>query len=154
MWLIYSQIPLNYTFVVRELRLEVYMGSSGSGRMGDYRKGNIKGTSGTRYGGASGGESSCPKIIENINLEDIATSEFFRNSKNVPTVSANVHVRDEVISGRLVVELKETNEIIGNLPTKYNVLLTCIKSGINYEGSIVSSGLLPIPYVVVSLNAI
>lgn len=132
------------------------MGSAGSGHMGDYKSGNIKATTGVGagVGGASGGESSCPLAIENIKLEDVATSEFYRSHGTVPTSSASVRLRDEVNNGRLVVELKETGEIIGNLPTRYSYLLTCIKLGTNYEGSIVSSGLSPIAYVVVSLNAV
>ena len=130
------------------------MGSAGSGRMGDYKKGNIKGATGTLYGSSSGGESSCPKFIENINLEDVAISEFFLNNGTVPNAEAVVQIRKEVSGRRLVVELSETKEIIGNLPTKYSFLLTCINLGHNYVGTIISSGLSPIPYIVVSLNAI
>ena len=128
------------------------MGSSGSGAFGTYNIGNnldgsIGGNSGKKV------EVECPKEIENIRLEDVATSEYYLKRNLLPTVNSKVQLRNEVHYGRLVIETFDTNEVIGNIPTRYNYLLNCIKQGIVYTGRVISSGSSPIPFVVVTLNA-
>ena len=76
-------------------------------------------------GGNNGGDE-CPLAIENILLEDVAISEYFQSS---------------------------TQEVIGNLPVSYNYLNLCIKKGKRYSGEIKSSGLSPVPFIVVNLYA-
>jgi len=126
------------------------MGSSGSGRFGTYR---IGGEAGANGGGISGtGEVGCPEVIENIRLEDVATSEFYTNNHMLPAVQSQVTLRDQVFLGRLVVETSDTHEVIGNIPTNYNYLLNCIKNGFHYSGRVISSGESPIPFVVVTLS--
>ena len=126
------------------------MGSTGSGRFGNYHIGEVSGNNG--IGGSSAGEITCPETIENIRLEDVATSEFFTKHGTLPVSHSNVELRNSLFCGRLVVETTDTHEIIGNLPTKYNYLITCIKRGSNYNGVVISSGISPIPFVVVTLN--
>lgn len=132
------------------------MGSSGSGSFGNYRGGNISsdiaGQVGSGSGAGSGvgfggGEIDLPDKIENIKLEDVATSEYYQKHGNLPSKSVAVYLRDTVYQGRLVVETADTHEILGNLPTEYNYL-----KGKRYRGKIISSGLTPVPYVVVALN--
>lgn len=126
------------------------MGSSGSGKFGTYHIGN--GESGIA-GTSEKSEIECPKIIENIRLEDVATSEYYVKHNNLPAIHTKVQIRNKIYLGRLVVETIDTHELIGNLPTQYNYLINCINSGLYYTGNVISSGKLPIPFVVVTLNA-
>jgi hypothetical protein len=134
----------------------VFMGSSGSGRFGTYDLGSNKkegsGTSshGENYGT---GEIECPKIISNFQLEDVATSDYYKNHKSLPNIGEAVYLRKIVHNGRLVVEKTDTHEILGNLPTQYNFLLNFLINGKNYSGFVVASGDNPIPFIVVTLNA-
>lgn len=131
------------------------MGSTGSGSFGNYRiggegAGNGTGSSGT---GSVSKEIECPDIIENIRLEDVATSEYYTKHQKLPGISSKVNLRSKVHQGRLVMETADTHEVIGNLPTQYNFLLTCLSTGKRYSGQIISSGVTPIPYAVVTLRA-
>lgn len=125
------------------------MGSTGSGMFGTYR-GEGEGALPT---GPNGSDNQCPVLLENIKLEDVAISDFYNKNNNVPNVARDVKVFDKIINGRLVVITSDTKEVIGNVPVKYNYLNLCIKKGINYFGDIISSGLTPIPYIVVNLYA-
>jgi hypothetical protein len=136
------------------------MGSSGSGKFGTYRIGGNSGTGGSGTGTGTGGiggvgtgEIECPKILENISLEDVATSEFYVNHRSLPAAGDAVSLRNKIHNGRLVVEKSDTKEILGNLPTQYNNLVNCIKKGMHYSGGVVAAGDKPIPFVVVTLNA-
>lgn len=134
------------------------MGSAGSGKFGTYRIGNGEGTSGTGSGvggtgGGGTGEIECPKILENIPLEDVAVSEYYQNHNTLPGQGISVKLRTTIYRGRLVVETDDSGEILGNLPTQYNTLVNCIKKGMKYSGAIVASGITPVPFVVVTLNA-
>lgn len=134
------------------------MGSTGSGSFGNYRIGrNGGGTSGSGSGSAGGmggtGEIECPKLIENIRLEDVAVSEYYvNNNSTLPATGTKVQIRDKVHFGRLVIETEDTKQVVGNLPTQYNYLLTCITNGMHYSGEVISSGNTPVPFVVVTLN--
>ncbi len=121
------------------------MGSSGSGNFGTYH-------TGTHNEGEGNGEIKCPQIIEMINLEDVATSEFYTKHHAFPSISTPVMLRNEIVYGRLVVETEDNNEILGNLPTEYNYLIDCIHEGLVYIGVVLSSGDVPIPYITVKLN--
>lgn len=133
------------------------MGSSGSGRFGNYRiSGELDKNEKNKINegiDSIGGEVECPEIIENIRLEDVATSEYFVKYGNLPTVQSIIKIRDSIYQGRLVAEVVDTNEIIGNLPTQYNYLFNCLKSGVHYNGRVISSGKSPIPFIVVTINA-
>ena len=122
------------------------MGSTGSGMFGTYR-GNGAGAI------ANGGKGKCPSEIENILLEDVAISEYFEKYGDVPSAGEAVDLSMQLINKRLAVVLASTQEVIGNLPVTYNYLNLCIKGGKRYSGTIKSSGLSPIPYIVISLYA-
>lgn len=128
------------------------MGSAGSGRFGTYRIGGNSDLNDVRNGVNRISEVECPKIIENIRLEDVATSELFAKHHTLPAVHSRVQLRNTIHLGRLVVETSDTYEVIGNLPVQYNYLINCIKV-MTYSGKVVSSGISPIPYVVVTLYA-
>lgn len=138
------------------------MGSSGSGKFGTYRVGNGQTTGGTGSGsgGAGGGgvgggtgEIECPSVIENVRLEDVATSAYYINHQSIPSRGDPVELNSTVYKGRLVVMATSTGEVLGNLPTQYNHLINCIKKGMQYAGKVVASGITPIPFVVVTLHA-
>jgi len=132
------------------------MGSAGSGKFGTYRVGNGQSTGsiGTGGGGTGGmGEIECPLVIENIRLEDVATSDYYVSYQSVPSPGTPIELNGVIFNGRLVVKTTDTNEVIGNLPTTYNYLINCIKKGMSYSGVVVGSGDTPIPFVVVTLNA-
>lgn len=124
------------------------MGSAGSGRFGDY---NIR----SSYDGMSDGkkEVECPHIIETIRVEDVATSQYYLDNKAIPLPKTNIVLKDIIVNGRLVIEHSANHKIIGNLPTQYNYLYTCTQQGMSYKGEVVSSGISPVPYVVVTLHA-
>ena len=136
------------------------MGSSGSGRFGNYRIGNGQTVGGANNvsGGAGGGlggggiEIDCPTVIENIRLEDVATSEYFLRHQSLPNPGEPVELNSIPHNGRLVVTNTLTKEVLGNLPTQYNYLINCIKN-VRYDGTIIASGMRPIPFVVVTLHA-
>jgi len=121
------------------------MGSAGSGSFGTYH-------TGTHSGGGGNSEIKCPQVIEMIDLEDVATSEFYTKHEALPSISTPVKLRSEIVSGRLVVETEDNNEILGNIPTEYNYLLDCIHEGLVYIGVVLSSGDVPIPYITVRLH--
>lgn len=125
------------------------MGSTGNGRFGMYQGGGA----GSMMNREKSGEIECPLEIENILLEDVAISEYFLNYKDVPDIGDLVELSMQLINKRLAVVLKSTQEVIGNLPVTYNYLNLCIIEGKRYSGVIKSSGMLPVPYIVVSLYA-
>jgi hypothetical protein len=141
------------------------MGSSGSGKFGTYHVGNgqTAGGSGSGAGGSGGGaggvlgggtgEIECPAIIENIRLEDVATSDYYVTNHSLPASGDPVDLHNAIHKGRLVVKATSTGEILGNLPTQYNYLINCIKRGMHYTGVVVASGKTPVPFVVVTLHA-
>jgi hypothetical protein len=125
------------------------MGSSGNGMFGTYRGGGA----GSIVNGGNNGEDECPLVIENIRLEDVAISEYFQNHKDVPSTGQSVELAMQLVNKRLAVVLSSTQEVIGNLPVSYNYLNLCIKKRIKYLGEIKSSGLSPVPFIVVNLYA-
>ena len=137
------------------------MGSGGTGKVGTYRTGNGKGASGsgTGVGGGAGGSGSgtheieCPAIIENIRLEDVATSDYYVHHNLLPSSGNSVYLNNTIYNGRLVVKATSTDGILGNLPTQYNYLINCIKKGMQYRGAVIASGNSPVPFVVVTLHA-
>lgn len=131
------------------------MGSSGTGRFGNYPGGNGGSISANGQNGISGGgvgEIECPMVIEHIRLEDVAVSEYYVNNNALPDQNDGVALSNRIFNGRLVVTSALSNEIIGNLPTRYNYLINCINRGVNYSGRVISSGISPVPFVVVTLH--
>ena len=125
------------------------MGSSGNGMFGTYRGGGA----GSIVRGGNNGGDECPLAIENILLEDVAISEYFQNHKDVPSTGQAVELSMQLVNKRLAVVLSSTQEVIGNLPVSYNYLNLCIKKAKRYSGEIKSSGLSPVPFIVVNLYA-
>lgn len=125
------------------------MGSSGNGMFGTYRGGGA----GALANGGNGSENKCPLEIDNIRLEDVAISDYYREHCNVPKATEMVELAEEIVNKRLVVILSSSKQVIGNMPVPYNYLNLCIKSGMHYHGGIKASGLSPIPYIVVNLYA-
>lgn len=125
------------------------MGSSGNGMFGTYRGGGA----GSIVRGGNNGGDECPLAIENILLEDVAISEYFQNHKDVPSTGQAVELSMQLVNKRLAVVLSSTQEVIGNLPVSYNYLNLCIKREKRYSGEIKSSGLSPVPFIVVNLYA-
>ena len=125
------------------------MGSSGNGMFGTYHGGGI----GSITSGGNNSRNGYPLVIENILLEDVAISDFYLNHNDVPPVGELVELAMRLVNKRLVVILTSTQEVIGNLPVSYNYLNLCIKKGKRYLGEIKSSGLSPIPFIVVNLHA-
>lgn len=130
------------------------MGSAGSGKFGNYRGSGAGSFYGDGSGGdGSGGEFKCPLFIENIKLDDVGMCDYYQNYNKVPFVNEKIELSEKLVNKRMVVVLSDTKEIIGNLPIHYNYLNLCLKKGMRYSGEIISSGLSPIPYIVVNLYA-
>lgn len=125
------------------------MGSTGNGMFGMYSGGGA----GSIVNNGKNDGDGCPIEIENIRLEDVALSEYFLNHNGVPSVADPVELSMQLIKKRLAVVLTSTQEVIGNLPVSYSYLNLCIKKGKRYSGTIISSGLSPIPFIVVNLYA-
>jgi len=115
------------------------MGSRGTGRFGDYSP--------------KRGETLCNKPLRGVALEDVGQSQYFQTNGNVPSIGIKVRIRDTVANGRLVVELESGIDIVGNIPTKFNYLLACLKAGNSYSGEVSYSSQGPIPAVEVNLDA-
>lgn len=135
------------------------MGSSGNGRFGDYKpdkssEKNQRGMGqGIIKGIGSGGEIECPTEIPMIRLEDVAISDYYQNHHDLPQKGEDIYLNPQIHNGRLVVMSSDTQEIVGNLPTKYYYLINCLKAGKCYSGTVVFSDLQPVPSVVVTLYA-
>lgn len=137
------------------------MGSSGYGMFGNYRFKTEENDLIQKQEGPTGsvgnigdgqGETGMPNDIKLIRLEDVAISDYYLSHKSLPNAGVSVNISDTIHNGRLVVVLTSTGEILGNLPTQYNYLVKYINRGINYIGAVDSSGVNPIPFLVVSLH--
>jgi len=97
------------------------MGTTGTGKFEDY--------------GQGGGEGDrCDKAFV-AELEEVATCAFYENHEGLPPVGTPVLVK---VDRRVTVIAADTNEEIGFLPTEFNYLRACIKSGRSYEGLVQS----------------
>lgn len=126
------------------------MGSTGSGRFGTYSGGGAGAFPGVSSGGS---EFSCPLELLNVKIEDVGIGEYYTKNGVVPPVATQIILNSEIVNGRLVVVSLGTNQVIGNIPVEYNYLNLCMKKGMIYKGGVISSGIRPIPYVVVNLYA-
>lgn len=118
------------------------MGSSGTGRFGDYFKGKEM------------NKEMCAQEINKIILEDVGILDYYNKNSSVPPIMKEVYLNNQLHhNSRLSVCSKETNQIIGLLPSKYNKLLACIRMGYQYKGSIIFSISTPIPRVEINLYA-
>ena len=78
----------------------------------------------------------------------MATCAFFKLHKSLPAPGIPVKV---LVAKRLTVATSDTSEEIGHLPTEFNYLRACIKSGRIYEGAVRSSAVRPLPKVSVDI---
>lgn len=114
------------------------MGSSGTGTFGDYR-------------GKGGDECGAPLDID---LEEVALAEFYTQHRALPAVGTDVRLRNQLFHGRLVVEVAQSGEILGLVPTELNYLLACLGRGFRYEGTLVAASTKPIPSAAIQLDAL
>lgn len=119
------------------------MGSTGSGSFSDYH--DYKNSGKTSDNGGGSGEDQCAKAFSTY-LEEVAVSEYYKKSGEVPPEGTEVIVK---LEGRLAVSIDET--IVGYLPTEYNFLRGCMSDGFAYSGVIVKSTNTPIPSVMVDI---
>lgn len=128
------------------------MGSTGKGEFGNYP--HL--TDNQKQEGLSGGfafsglAESCPESITVCRLEDICQCDYYATYKTVPSKGELVYIDKTIHSGRIVVCLKSSNMIIGNLPSVYNKDILCFQQN-DYEGEIDGSGLFPVPNIVISV---
>jgi len=110
------------------------MGTTGTGRFQDYGAGKDE-------------EDRCSKAFT-ADLEDVATCAFHREHESLPSAGAPVRVQ---LGRRITVVTSDSDEEIGHLPTEFNYLRACIKSGRTYEGVVRSSAERPLPRVSVDI---
>jgi hypothetical protein len=115
------------------------MGSGGTGRPRDYDP--------------SGPADRCADPLPDIPLEEVATSDYYRRVRTVPPRGTGVRLRTELVSGRLGVEVADTGELLGLIPTPYNFLRACIARGYRYDGAVTSSAAGQLPMIRVQLTA-
>jgi hypothetical protein len=115
------------------------LGSTGTGRPADYHP--------------SEPGDRCAEPLPEISLEDVATSEYFRRARAVPPRTTPVRLRTTLVGGRLGIEVSDTQELLGLVPTEYNYLRACISRGYGYAGAVMTSTDGPVPTVRVQLTA-
>jgi hypothetical protein len=107
------------------------MGTSGTGRLGDYRRGTSPRGAASGSSGGGIGEDPCDKAFS-ADLEDFERSEYFARHKAPPKIGLEVVVSFE----RRLTMRTDSNETLGFLPTKFNYLAGCIRSGRSYGGQV------------------
>lgn len=117
------------------------MGSAGTGAFGIYEDAK-------RYD-----KDRCLRELPEIELQEVALSEYYRSEGEVPVIFTSVYVGEKSKKGRLQVLLTDDDREIGLLPSEYNYLLTCLSKGHRYSGTIVYSENMHFPKIVVMLDA-
>ena len=74
-----------------------------------------------------------------VRLEDIEHSEYFGTNGGPPLAGEMLHIRQRK---RLVAETS-AGQSVGNLPTSYNYLASCLKGGWGYTGTVTTSSNAP-----------
>lgn len=112
------------------------MGSSGSGRISDYPGSSSQSGSRTGGGGSGGGtpEDRCARSFA-LGLEDVEQSDYYKAHGAIPAVGTQV----EVVQRKRLVAQTSAGQSVGNLPTSFNYLASCIKAGWTYVGAIQSA---------------
>jgi hypothetical protein len=123
------------------------MGSSGSDRISDYPGSSSSGTS----GGAGGAndeavQDRCGRAFS-VRLEDAEQSEYYRTHGTIPPRGTRVQV---VRRKRLVAQTTD-GESVGNLPTSFNYLASCLRDGWTYIGRVQSAAAGP-PTATISVD--
>lgn len=110
------------------------MGSSGSGRISDYPGTSNDSGSGTATGGGKPPEDRCGRAFS-TSLEDIEHSEYYLAYGAPPPVKEVLRIRRRK---RLVAETAD-GQSVGNIPTAFNYLASCLKEGWDYAGLVTAS---------------
>ncbi len=116
------------------------MGSTGTGRFGDYK-------------GNGSDISKCDTPLRQVRLEEVSTIEYYVRNQSIAPMDTDIQLREKLYNGRIAVEETISNLVIGVMPTKYNYLLLCMKSGKQYVGKITVSTNSPFPLIEVDLDA-
>ena len=122
------------------------MGSSGTGHFTDYTK-KPAGQGGG--GGGSDGDDICLHGFDS-DVEEVGTSEYYHTYSKVPSKGTAVRVEGR---GRPAI-VTDDGAVVGYLPTKFNYLISCMKSGHQYAGAVTQSSNKPIPNVFVSITPV
>jgi hypothetical protein len=109
------------------------MGSSGSGRISDYPGSSSSVRSGGEGGGNEDAEDRCTKAFS-ARLEDVEQSEYCGKHGRTPPIGTQVEV---AMRKRLIAQTTD-GESMGNLPTPFNYLASCMKEGWVYIGVVQS----------------
>ncbi len=122
------------------------MGSSGSGRISDY-----PGSSSSKSGGTGGSnddatEDRCARAFS-TRLEDVEQSQYFRTHGTIPPIGTPL----ELVQRKRLVAQTTRGESIGNLPTSFNYLASCMKNGWTYIGAVQSAASGP-PVATISVD--
>ena len=135
------------------------MGSTGTNKFTDYpgsaggRPGKgQKGKGGGGGSGSGGGGDRCDLAIDNLTLDEIATSEYFKSHGHAPRTGTQVRVRGKLVGSRIAVETSGASEVVGYVPTEYNYLRQCMSRGYKYDGTVASSSGGSLPQVTVDLT--
>ena len=72
------------------------MGSSGYGKFGNYKE-NSNNSSEDSESFIGEGGVKCPIILPTIRLEDVQTSEYFKERQNLPYIDNSVHLSKELL---------------------------------------------------------
>lgn len=112
------------------------MGSSGPGRISDY-PGSSKtdeSSGGPKGGGGSSPSDRCGRALSTP-LEDIEHSDYYVAHGAPPPVGEQLQIR---LRKRLVAETVN-GEGVGNIPTAFNFLASCLKDGWAYPGRVTAA---------------
>lgn len=120
------------------------MGSTGSGRFSDYSGVIDKGDG---SGGGTSGTDRCTQAFTAI-LEEVAQCEYYEAHQKIPATGTLLKLQLD----RRIFAVDAQGLKVGVLPTSYNYLAACIKSGIDYIGVIKASSANPIPQVEVDFS--
>jgi hypothetical protein len=127
------------------------MGSSHTGRFGDYPPSKGKKDGPEQPGGGSG-DDPCQRDLSNVTLDEVGRSAYFSAHTNVPAVGTTVVLRSTRVGPRLSIDTTD-GQSIGFLPTEFNYLAVCIQKGFTYSGEVSSTAQRPAPTVRIDLRA-
>lgn len=94
------------------------MGSRGSGNFSDYPSGEEK-------------DNQCDQAFA-VSLEDIEHCDFFKRHAAVPPIGTVLTLTHQ----KRIVAQTQAGEVVGNLPTGFNYLASCLRLGYTYQGQV------------------
>ncbi|MFT0737505.1 hypothetical protein [Ralstonia wenshanensis] len=120
------------------------MGSSGSGSFSDYSGSSAPRSTGPEGagGGGTSGVDKCKQAFSTL-LEEVAQCDFYTTTRSVPAVGQQL----TIVFDKRIFAVDENGTKVGALPTAFNYLAGCLRSGVRYTGVVKSSALKPIPTV-------